>query len=150
MLTVGLTPPQTAGFGSIILSCASTPTIEGFPNCNANIANSGITVSAADGSNATSYSGASVLFDSGTPSMILAPPNGVTIPAATGTDVLAADEKVLVSLPNGYEFSYAAAPNGVDETVLNTSGAGRNVVGIDFFQNHDFYIDYTASTEGWH
>ena len=148
MLTLGLTPAQTAGFGSIMLSCSSTPTIQGFPNCNANIADSLITVSAG-GSNATTYSGASVLFDSGTPSMILAPPAGVTFPTAAGTDVVAANENVLISLPNGYDFSYFAALNGVDETVINTTGAGRNVVGIDFFQSHDFYIDYTVRTEGW-
>lgn len=148
MLTLGLTPTQTAGLGAIILSCSSAPTIDGFPNCSANIANSGITVSANDGSSAT-YSGASVLFDSGTPNMILAPPNGVTLPTATGADVLEANEKVLISLANGFEFSYSAMSNGVDETVVNTTGTGRNVVGIDFFQNHDFYIDYTVSTEGW-
>jgi hypothetical protein len=82
--------------------------------------------------------------------MILAPPSGVTLSTATGTDVLAANEKVLISLSDGYDFSYAAALNGVDQTVVNATGAGKNVVGIDFFQNHDFYIDYTASTEGWH
>jgi hypothetical protein len=150
MLTIGLTSAQTAGLSSIPLACPGTTLLVGFPNCSANIENSVTTVSAVDGSNATSYSSTPTLFDSGTPDMILAPPNGVTLPTTAGTSVIAGNEKVLITLPNAYEFGYATTPSGVDETVVNTTAAGKNVVGIDFFQNHDFYIDFTTSTEGWH
>ena len=149
MLTIGLTSAQTAGLTSNPLVCPSATLLVGFPNCSANIANAVIAVSAADGSNAT-YSNTPTLFDSGTPDMILAPPNDVTLPTTTGTNVLADNEKVLITLPNSYEFSYSATPTGVDETVVIVTGTGKNVVGIDFFQNHDFYIDFTTSTEGWH
>jgi hypothetical protein len=150
MLTIGLTSAQTAALTSMPLSCPSTTLLVGFPNCSANIANSVITVSAADGSNATTYPGTATLFDSGTPDMILAPPTDVTLPTTIGTNVVADNEKVLITLPNGYEFSYSTTSTGVDETVVNVTGTGRNIVGIDFFQNHDFYIDFTSSTEGWH
>jgi hypothetical protein len=150
MLTIGLTSAQTAGLTPMPLSCPGTTLLAGFPDCSANIANSVITVSAADGSNATTYSSIPALFDSGTPDMILAPPNNVTLPTTIGTNVIADNEKVLITLPNGYDFSYLTTPTGVDETVVNVTGTGRNIVGIDFFQNHDFYIDFTTSTEGWH
>jgi hypothetical protein len=150
MLTIGLTSAQTAGLTSMPLSCPSTTRLAGFPDCSANIANSVITVSAADGSNATTYSSTSTLFDSGTPDMILAPAANVTLPTTAGTSVIESDEKVLISLPASYEFSYLTTTTGTDETVVNVTGTGRNIVGIGFFQNHDFYIDFTTSTEGWH
>jgi hypothetical protein len=149
MLTVGLTPTQTTGFNSLPLSCSSTPALEGFPNCNANIANSGITVSASDGSDPLTYSAALVLFDSGTPDMILLPPGGLTLPMTTGTNDIVPNATVLIALSNGYEFSYSSTASGVDETAVNVSGIGKNIVGIDFFQKHDFYIDFTTSREGW-
>jgi hypothetical protein len=136
MLTIGLTSAQTAGLTSIPLVCPSAALLVGFPNCSASIANAVIAISAADGSN-TTYSKTSTLFDSGTPDMILAPPNDVTLPTTTGTNVLANNEKVLVTLPNSYEFSYSTTPTGVDETVVIVTGTGRNIVGIDFFKNHD-------------
>jgi hypothetical protein len=148
MLTVGLTSAQTAGLTSMPLLCPSTTPLVGFPNCAANIANSMTTVTAADGSNATTF-GTPTLFDSGTPNMILAPPAGVTLPTTAGTNVLEGNEKVLITLPTGYEFSYLTTTSGTDETIVNVTGTGRNIVGIDFFQNHDFYIDLTTSAEGW-
>jgi hypothetical protein len=81
--------------------------------------------------------------------MILAPPASVSL-LTSGGNVIEANEKVLITLPTGYEFSYPTTASGTDETVVNVSAGGKNVVGIDFFQNHDFYIDYTTSIEGWH
>jgi hypothetical protein len=150
MLTVGLTSAQTTGLTSMPLVCPGTVLLVGLPNCSANIANSVIAISAADGSNPTSYSNAATLFDSGTPDMILAPPSAVTLPTTAGTNVIENNEKVLITLPAGYEFSFLAAPSGTNETIVNVTGSGINIVGIDFFQSHDFYIDFTASTEGWH
>jgi hypothetical protein len=109
-----------------------------------------ITVSAVDGSNPAGYSNTPALFDSGTPNMILAPPAGVNLPAAAGTNVIENNEKVLVTLPDGYEFSYLSTATGTDETIVNVNGIGTNIVGIEFFQDHDFYVDFTTSTEGWH
>jgi hypothetical protein len=150
MLTIGLTSAQTAGLNSMPLVCSSTMLFVGFPNCSANIANSVITLSAIDGSNATTYSGTSTLFDSGTPDMILAPPNGVTLPTTADTNNIADNENVLITLPNGYEFGYLTTLTGVDQTVVNLTGGSRNIVGIDFFKTHDFYIDFKTSMEGWH
>ena len=149
MLTIGLTSAQTAGISSMPLVCPSATSLVGFPNCSANIWNSVITVSAADGSNATNYSATPTLFDSGTPGMNLAPPASVSL-LTSGGNVIEANEKVLITLPTGYEFSYLTTASGTDETVVNVTADGKNVVGIDFFQNHDFYIDYTTSIEGWH
>jgi hypothetical protein len=150
MLTIGLTSAQTAGLNSLPLACPITTLLVGFPSCNANIANSVISVSAADGSNPASYPNAATLFDSGTPNMILAPPAGVTLPTTVGTNVIEGNEQVLVTLPTGYEFSYLTTTTGTNETIANVTGIGTNIVGIDFFQNHDFYIDFTTGTEGWH
>jgi hypothetical protein len=150
MLTVGLTSAQTAGLASMPLVCANAAPIVGFPSCSANIGNAVITVSAADGSSAATYSSTPTLFDSGTPNMILAPPDGVTLPTAGGNNVIEANEKVLIALPAGYDFSYVTTTSGTDETGVNVTGSGKNIIGIDFFQSHDFYIDLTSSTEGWH
>jgi hypothetical protein len=150
MLIIGLTPAQIAGLPSIPLACPNSSLFAGFPDCSANIANSVITVSAVDGSNPAGYSNTPALFDSGTPNMILAPPAGVNLPAAAGTNVIENNEKVLVTLPDGYEFSYLSTATGTDETIVNVNGIGTNIVGIEFFQDHDFYVDFTTSTEGWH
>jgi hypothetical protein len=150
MLTIGLMSAQTAGLTSMPLACPSTTLLVGLPNCSANIANSVTTVSAADGSNPTSYPNAATLFDSGTPNMILAPPTGANLPTTAGTDVIEDNEKVLITLPAGYDFSYPTTTTGTNETIVNVTGMGTNIVGIDFFQDHDFYIDFTTSTEGWH
>jgi hypothetical protein len=131
------------------LVCPDSTLLVGLPACSANIANSVIAVSAADGSNPSSYSNAAALFDSGTPNMILAPPAGVNLPMTAGTNVIEDNEKVLITLPAGYEFSYTTTATGTAETVVNVNCIGTNIVGIDFFQSHDFYIDFTTSTEGW-
>jgi hypothetical protein len=149
MLTIGLTSTQTAGFNFAPLACPTTALLVGFPNCNANIANTTVSVSAADGSNALFYSSSPTLFDSGTPTMILAPPTAVTLPTTANTDVIVTNEKVLITVPNGFEFSYLTTATGVDEAIVNVSGISKNIVGIDFFQKHDFYIDFATSTEGW-
>jgi hypothetical protein len=73
----------------------------------------------------------------------------VSLPTAPDTNDVAENEKVLITLPNGYMFSYSTTLSGVDETVVNVAGS-RNIVGIDFFQTHDFYIDFKTSIEGWH
>jgi hypothetical protein len=150
MLTVGLTSTQMAGLNPSPLNCSNTPILEGFPYCSANISKSTVAVSAADGSDPVSYSDAFVLFDSGTQDMILLPTGSTIVPTVAGTDVIPSGDNVLITLSNGYAFQYSATTSGVDQTVVNVSGIGKTVVGIDFFQKHDFYIDFSTSTEGWH
>jgi hypothetical protein len=148
MLTIGLTSAQTAGLTSIPLVCPSAALLVGFPNCSASIANAVIAISAADGSN-TTYSKTSTLFDSGTPDMILAPPNDVTLPTTTGTNVLANNEKVLVTLPNrGVHLPSAhQLPEGLGEaTRQRRSEGGRGVR----FKAHHSAIGIEARTPERH
>ena len=155
MLTVGLTTTQTTGFNSMgHLSCSTAaPPLQGFPACNPNIATTSVTVSAMDGSTTISYPNSETLFDSGTPTMILFPTNGVILPTATnpstGDTIVAANQNVRITLSSGYEYSYSPTAEGLDEAIVNPGGIGNNIVGIDFFQNHALYIDFTTSMEGW-
>lgn len=153
MLTVGLTTTQTADLDSTALECSSAPPLQKFPTCSPIIATSEVTVSETAGSSMASYFNSETLFDSGTPNMILAPTSGVTLPTTVNqTDletIIGANESVLITLSSGYQITYGATSAGVDETIVNPGGIGNNIVGIDFFQQHDFYIDFTTTQEGW-
>jgi hypothetical protein len=151
MLTVGLTSAQTAALSSMPLTCSTAPPLQVYPACTPTLTTPMITVTATDGSTTIGYPNTQTLFDSGTPYMILVPPTGVILPTTTlnNETYISANEDVVITFSSGQQLSFSPTPSGVDQAMVNPGGIGNNIVGIDFFQTHDFYIDFTASTEGW-
>ena len=144
MLTVGLTAALEAGFSTANLACppgnyVGPDSIAGYPVCQASVPDTTVTVS---GASAGVFTGA-VLFDSGTPDMVLNIPPGTTFPAAAPSGTA-----VLVATPSGYSYSFTADA-GAYNTIVNQNSAAPSIVGIGYFTTNFLFNDLTSSTEGW-
>ena len=144
MLTLGLTAALEEGFGAVDLTCPPSgyvgpDAIAGYPVCAATIPNTTVMASGASSGTLTT----AVLFDSGTPDMILNTPVGSSFPAAVmpGT-------AVLVATPSGSAYSFTAGA-GPYATVVNQNSTAASVVGIGYFTTNFFFNDFTSSSEGW-
>jgi len=153
ILTVGLTSGSVAGFSVTQLACppqeyAGPASIAGFAVCQPAIADTLITVG---GTDPGVLSGDSVLFDTGTPYMILNVPAGSAFPVSVPENA-----PVTVATPAGFDYTFTAGPpyGGAALTPLSVSvvldaATTRSVVGVGFFTGHALFIDFTARTEGW-
>ena len=146
MLTLGLTSTQEAGFNTIDLTCpppANTyvgpPSMEGYPVCLAAIPQTTIAVSGL----ATGTLTTEVIFDSGTPYMVVRVPAGVRFP-----DPVPNGADVSIATPSGFTYSYTAAP-GIANTVIQIDDPNQSIVGVAYFTTNSLFVDYGTSTEGW-
>jgi hypothetical protein len=134
------------GFYYISLNCPPSnypgpDTLDGYAVCQAGIPNSTVTVS---GSGSGVLAG-TVLFDSGTPTMSLNVPMGVTFPAG-----VSAGSSVLVGTPSGFTYSYTAgAGSEATATTVQPNSAAQSIVGVGYFTTNSFFVDFTSGTEGW-
>ena len=86
-----------------------------------------------------------VLFDSGTPEMVLNVPAGAVFPPSVPSG-----NTVLVETPSGFTFSYTAgAGSQVTNTLVQQNSTAASIMGIGYFTTNSFFIDFTAGTEGW-
>jgi hypothetical protein len=153
LLTVGLTSASEAMFAMTPLTCPQPGypgprLIAGFAVCQAGIADALITVG---GTDPGVLSGDSVLFDTGTPYMILNVPAGNVFPVAVPENA-----PVTVATPAGFDYTFSAgppygggAPTPESVSVVLDAATTRSVVGVGFFTGHAFLIDFTTHTEGW-
>ena len=146
MLTVGLNSTLEAGFSTVNLTCpppANTyvgpSSMDGYPVCLAAIPGTTLAVSGLANGTLTGE----VIFDSGTPFMVVSVPAGVGFPASIpgGTDVL-------VTTPSGFTYSYIAA-TGATNTVVEANSTAASIVGVAYFTTNSLFVDFTTSTEGW-
>ena len=146
MLTVGLTSTLEAGFSTVDLTClppANTyvgPTaMDGYPVCLAAIPETTIAVSGL----ATGTLTGEVIFDTGTPSMTVSVPAGISFPAAIpdGADVL-------ITTPSGFTYPYTSAP-GITNVVVEGNSTVASIIGIAYFTTNSLFIDFAMSIEGW-
>jgi hypothetical protein len=152
VLTVGLTSGSEAMFSVTPLACphpgyAGPAVIAGFAVCQAGIADVQITVG---GSDPGVLSGDTVLFDTGTPYMVFNVPAGLAFPATVPENA-----PVSIALPSGFDYAFSAGPpfgSGLTPqsvSVVPDAATTQSIVGIGFFTEHAFFIDFTARTEGW-
>jgi hypothetical protein len=145
-LFVGLDQASETGFNSVMLECppsgyVGAGTIEGYSVCQSGIANSTVTVSGT----ASGVVGATVLFDSGTPLMVLNIPTGSAFPSS-----VSAGSSVMVETPSGFTYSYTAgAGSEATQTTVVTGSSAQSIVGVGYFTSNSFFIDYTSAAEGW-
>jgi hypothetical protein len=86
-----------------------------------------------------------VLFDSGTPSMLLNVPAGAAFPASVPSG-----SSVMVATPSGFTFSYTGGSGSeVTNTIVQLDSTAESIVGIGYFTTNSFFVDFTSGTEGW-
>jgi hypothetical protein len=144
-LTVGLTAWMQSDFSEVTLACPPAgylgpQTINGDLVCQKAIP--GTTVALTGVPNGTLTG--NVLFDSGTPEMILYPPNS-TFPTSVrpGTPVV-------VTTPSRFAYTYAANESQTTSTTVNVNvNNDQTHIGVAYFTTNSFLIDYTTNTEGW-
>jgi hypothetical protein len=148
MLTVGLTPSDIASFSSTPLTCSSQSQISGFPNCSNAISNT--TVSLPGG--AGTFSGA-VLFDSGTPNMVLYPASESEFPPVQPGTMITV--QTAAPSPFSYTFTSSAGvigglpdPDAV-QVIYGTMPQGISIMGVAYFTTNYLFIDFSSSSEGW-
>jgi hypothetical protein len=146
MLTVGLNDAAEAGFSTAKLNCppgsyTGPDSIAGYPVCQAGIPNTTVTVSGAS----SGVLAGTVLFDSGTPSMVLNVPAGANFPASVPSGT-----SVTVQTPSGFTFSYTAGTSSdPTNTVVQLNSTAQSIVGVGYFTTNSFFVDFTSGVEGW-
>jgi hypothetical protein len=146
MLTVGLDDSVTSGFSTAQLTCPpgnyiGPGNIDGYSVCQMGIPGTTVTVTGSD----DGMLSATVLFDSGTPTMVLNIPSGSVFPSS-----VSAGDSVSVQTPSGFTFAYTAgAGSEVTATVVQPNSTAESIIGIGYFTNHAFFIDLTSGVEGW-
>ena len=117
------------------------------------IGNVSVNVSGSSSASSNGTLNGYALFDTGTPYMAFDVPPGNMFPASVEPG-----SQVQIMLSSGFAYSYTSGtvvtPNAVEpySTQVNSDVAGslaETIVGVDFFTQHGFFIDYTASQEGW-
>jgi hypothetical protein len=145
-LTVGLDDSVETSFSTVKLVCPpmgylGPETINGYAVCQAGIADSTVTVS---GSESGIVAGM-VLFDSGTPSMVLNVPAGTAFPAA-----VPAGTSVVVGTPSGFTYSYTAGSGSqATTTTVQPDSTAESVIGVGYFTTNSFFVDFTSGTAAW-
>jgi hypothetical protein len=145
-LTVGLNSSVEAGFSTVKLNCppsnySGPDNIDGYAVCQMGIPSTTVTVSGA----ASGVLAGTVLFDSGTPSMVLNVPAGAAFPASVPSG-----SSVMVATPSGFTFSYTSGSGSeVTNTIVQPGSIAESIVGIGYFTSNSFFIDFTAGTVGW-
>jgi hypothetical protein len=146
MLTVGLNDALKSGFSTVSINCPPSnyigpDMIDGYAVCQMGIPNTTVTVSGSAGG----MLAGTVLFDSGTPSMVLNVSAGALFPASVPSGNM-----VLIQTPSGFTFSYTAGTaSQVTNTLVQQNSTAESIIGIGYFTSNSFFVDFTAGTEGW-
>ncbi len=144
IFTVGLTDSSESGFASEQLTCPGNQ-----PSGSSN----GISVcqpaqfsTISDITTSQSFS-MPVAFDTGTPH------NSISVPAASSASfpaTIAAGTGISIATASGFNFNYTAgAPSTTSYTQITQNTSFASIIGIDFFTNHSFFVDFTTSKEGF-
>jgi hypothetical protein len=145
MLTVGLNSTVESGFSSAQLNCPPSgypgpSMIAGYAVCQMGTPGATITVSGS----ASGVLTGTVLFDSGTPSMVFNVPAGEAFPASVPSG-----NAVLVQTSSGFTYSYTADDSQATNTLVQQPSTAESVIGIGYFTTNSFFIDFTTGVEGW-
>jgi hypothetical protein len=145
-LMVGLNDSVETGFSTVKLNCPPSnyrgpDTIDGYAVCQMGITDTTVTVTGS----AKGVLAGTVLFDTGTPIMVLNVPAGAAFPATVPSG-----SSVMVGTPSGFTFSYTAGSgSAVTETIVQPNSAAESIIGIGYFTTNSLFIDFTSGTEGW-
>lgn len=146
MLTVGLTAALKSGFSTVKLKCppnlyTGPDTVDGYAVCQMGISGTAVTVSGP----VSGVLDAAVLFDSGTPEMMLNVPTGNMFPTSVPAGAV-----VQVQTPSGFSFSYTAgAAPEVTNTIVHANSNAESIIGIGYFTTNSLFVDFVAGTMGW-
>ena len=142
LLTVGLNDSVEAGFSTVALTCPPAgylgpDTIQGYSVCQPGIAGTTISLSGPVSANLIE----SALFDTGNPANMLTQSSGAL------SSPLPSQTSVVLMTPSGFSYEYTTGATGITETSIGpTVSTG---IGINFFTEHSFFIDFVSNAEGW-
>lgn len=145
-LTIGLDNSVETGFSKMQLNCPPSnylgpDNIDGYAVCQMGIPDTTVTVSGS----ASGVLTGTMLFDSGTPTMVLNVPAGAAFPAAVSPG-----SSVMVETASGFPFSYTAgAGSEATSTIVQPNSSAESIIGIGYFTTNSFFIDFTSAAEGW-
>lgn len=146
ILTIGVTTTLESTFSVVSLSCPPVgyngpEYLEGYLVCQKGIPDSTVTISGP----AIGTSNGMVLFDSGTPNMILYNPPSAPFPLSVPSGT-----SVFVALPSGFTYNYdVAAHSDTNTNVQPDANNDQTHIGIAYFTTNSLLIDYTNNVEGW-
>lgn len=145
-LTVGITPALENAFDAISLNCppsaqsySGPPRIAGYAVCDPAVGSALITDTGSPGG---SFSGP-LLFDTGTPYIVLNVPIGVTFPQMISTG-----SEVDMTLSDGFQYSVIVG-GGIDSAFVRAPSIAPTVVGLSYFATNSFFTDYATNEMGW-
>jgi hypothetical protein len=160
ILSVGITDAMKSSYQSQSLVCppAANPysgpaMIEGYAVCQSLVGNVSVGVTGSTSASSSGTLNGYALFDTGTPYMVFDVPPGTIFPTS-----IEPNSQVQITLSSGFEYSYTsgtivtANSGGPYSTLVNAGAANslaETIVGVDYFTQHGFFIDYIASQEGW-
>jgi hypothetical protein len=139
-LTIGLTSSSATDFNTAMLPCplpnySGPATINGYSACEAYVP--GTTVSLTGSPNETFTQ--SVIFDTGTPDMVLNIPNGKSLPTSV--------DSFKIATPSGFTYSTTNGPD-VDAVRVQQSSQG-SVIGLGYFETNFLLINFVTGIQGW-
>lgn len=157
MLTIGVTAAMQESFATVTLSCVANQLNDGFPVCNANAPKiSAVVTPPGQGGTPVTLPASSVLFDTGTPTMLIVGSAAAisTLPTQETTSqppatIVSPEATVTFTTPVGVTYSYQTVASGPTETIVNPGGIGQNIIGVEYFQSNSLLIDLTSGVEGW-
>ena len=160
ILSVGITDAMKSSYQSESLVCppAANPysgpaMIEGYAVCQSLVGNVSVGVTGSTSASSSGTLNGYALFDTGTPYMAFDVPQGTVFPTS-----IEPNSQIQVTLSSGFVYGYTsgtvvtANSVGPFSTLVNGGTANslaETIVGVDYFTQHGFFIDYTASQEGW-
>jgi hypothetical protein len=139
ILTVGLTEALKAGFSRWDLTCQDR-LIAGYRPCTPTVANAVFTATGPTPATLT----APVLFDSGTPDILVRTTSNTAFPLS-----IPAGETASVMAPSGFVYGYDTGQTGLYATVVAPVGTREIVIGLPFFTTNSIFIDLAGGNEGW-
>jgi hypothetical protein len=153
MLTVGLDSGTASGFSLFDEPCPAAgysgpPAIGGFMVCQAAVAGGTLSLG---GTSPSTLSNVLLLFDTGTPYVVINVPPGAGFPGQVSQGT-----PVSVATPSGFDWVFeagtpfaAGVPVQPTSINVNANAPGPIILGVGYFVSRAFITDYTTHAQGW-
>jgi hypothetical protein len=144
-LTVGITPPLTAGFSLAQLQCppatyTGPASISGFAVCQERISDTTISAATAPGGSYVT----TAIFDTGTPYTVLNVPAGTVFPT-----VIPSGDDIQVTTPSGFVYTQTSSTDVSAINVNSAASTNAAVIGLGYFTTNSLLVNFTNENQGW-
>ena len=143
-LVLGLNSDLTSGFNTTQLTGCTTPNS---PDLQDEMVCSQVVQGVTVASGGASFSGPAI-FDSGEPDIRLSVPQGSNFPVTPST--LASGTIVSVTTPSGFAYQFSTGTGYLTTGVVQADdNSDFSNLGIEFFTQNSFLLNYANGVEGW-